>query len=46
MEFSGSTVKSLAMEDRMTLRNMVVEPGGKNGVVAADQTTFDYLEVL
>jgi len=44
MEFSGSTVKSLTMEDRMTLCNMVVEAGGKNGVVAADQTTFDYLE--
>lgn len=34
------------MEDRMTLCNMVVEAGGKNGVVAADQITFDYLEVL
>lgn len=29
----------------MTLCNMVVEAGGKNGVVPADQTTFNYLEV-
>jgi hypothetical protein len=32
------------MEDRMTLCNMVVEAGGKNGVVPADSTTFKYLE--
>lgn len=29
----------------MTLCNMVIEAGGKNGVVAADSTTFKYLEV-
>jgi homoaconitase/3-isopropylmalate dehydratase large subunit len=29
----------------MTLCNMVVEAGGKNGVIAADQVTFNYLEV-
>ncbi|KAJ8626955.1 hypothetical protein MRB53_020262 [Persea americana] len=44
MEFVGSTVESLTMEERMTLCNMVVEAGGKNGVVPADQTTFNYLE--
>lgn len=33
------------MEERMTLCNMVVEAGGKNGVVPADGTTFKYLEV-
>ncbi|KAL4190712.1 hypothetical protein AMTRI_Chr07g26150 [Amborella trichopoda] len=44
MEFTGSTVESLSMEERMTLCNMVVEAGGKNGVVPADQTTFSYLE--
>lgn len=33
------------MEERMTLCNMVVEAGGKNGVVPADSTTFKYLEV-
>ncbi|CAI0436607.1 unnamed protein product [Linum tenue] len=44
MEFVGSTVESLNMEERMTLCNMVVEAGGKNGVVPADSTTFKYLE--
>jgi homoaconitase/3-isopropylmalate dehydratase large subunit len=33
------------MEERMTLCNMVIEAGGKNGVVPADATTFKYLEV-
>ena len=33
------------MEERMTLCNMVIEAGGKNGVVPADSTTFKYLEV-
>ena len=44
MEFAGSTVKSLTIEDRMTLCNMVVEARAKNGVVTADQITFNYLE--
>jgi 3-isopropylmalate/(R)-2-methylmalate dehydratase large subunit len=44
MEFVGSTVESLSMEERMTLCNMVIEAGGKNGVVPADETTFKYLE--
>nr|XP_016513129.1 PREDICTED: 3-isopropylmalate dehydratase large subunit-like [Nicotiana tabacum] len=44
MEFVGSTVESLSMEERMTLCNMVVEAGGKNGVIPADKTTYDYLE--
>ena len=33
------------MEERMTLCNMVVEAGGKNGVVPVDSTTRKYLEV-
>ncbi|KAG5240725.1 3-isopropylmalate dehydratase [Salix suchowensis] len=44
MEFAGTTVESLTMEERMTLCNMVIEAGGKNGVVPADRTTFKYLE--
>ncbi|KAJ4756440.1 3-isopropylmalate dehydratase large subunit [Rhynchospora pubera] len=44
MEFVGSTVDSLNMEERMTLCNMVIEAGGKNGVVPPDETTFKYLE--
>ncbi|KAG6506312.1 hypothetical protein ZIOFF_031635 [Zingiber officinale] len=44
MEFVGSTIQGLNMEERMTLCNMVVEAGGKNGVVPADEVTFKYLE--
>ena len=43
MEFAGDTVERLTMEERMTLCNMVIEAGGKNGTVAADKTTFDYV---
>ncbi|CAL0305402.1 unnamed protein product [Lupinus luteus] len=44
MEFVGTTVESLNMEERMTLCNMAVEAGGKNGIVPADSTTYKYLE--
>jgi len=43
MEFSGDAVASLDMEERMTLCNMVIEAGGKNGVIAPDQKTLDYV---
>jgi len=43
MEFAGSTIAAMSMEERMTLCNMAIEAGGKNGTVAADETTFDYL---
>ena len=44
MEFAGETVEQMTMEERMTLCNMVIEAGGKNGVIAADETTFKYLQ--
>ena len=44
MEFAGSTVEAMSMEDRMTLCNMVIEAGGKNGVIAADATTEAYVQ--
>lgn len=44
MEFAGSGVQAMTMEDRMTLCNMVIEAGGKNGVIAADAKTQAYLE--
>jgi 3-isopropylmalate/(R)-2-methylmalate dehydratase large subunit len=43
MEFSGSTIQNLSMEERMTICNMVVEAGGKNGMCPPDQITFDYV---
>jgi 3-isopropylmalate/(R)-2-methylmalate dehydratase large subunit len=43
MEFDGEGVYSLNIEERMTLCNMVIEAGGKNGVIAPDRVTFDYV---
>ncbi|MEP0788435.1 3-isopropylmalate dehydratase large subunit [Funiculus sociatus GB2-C1] len=43
LEFSGGTINGLSMEDRMTLCNMAIEAGGKNGTVAPDETTFEYV---
>jgi 3-isopropylmalate/(R)-2-methylmalate dehydratase large subunit len=44
MEFAGDGIGTLSMEDRMTLCNMAIEAGGKNGVVPADQVTVDYVK--
>jgi 3-isopropylmalate/(R)-2-methylmalate dehydratase large subunit len=44
IEFLGSAVRGLSMEGRMTLSNMAVECGAKAGLVAPDQTTFDYVK--
>jgi 3-isopropylmalate/(R)-2-methylmalate dehydratase large subunit len=43
MEFTGDGVFALNIEERMTLCNMVIEAGGKNGVIAPDKVTFDYV---
>ena len=43
MEFAGEAVERLTMEERMTLCNMAIEAGGKNGTVAPDETTFEYV---
>jgi len=43
MEFGGDGVMAMDMEGRMTLTNMVIEAGGKNGVVEPDETTFKYV---
>jgi len=44
IEFTGSTVRGLSMEGRMTLCNMVIEAGARAGMIAADDTTFAYLK--
>lgn len=44
MEFDGEAVYNLNIEERMTLCNMVIEAGGKNGVIAPDQVTLDYVD--
>jgi 3-isopropylmalate/(R)-2-methylmalate dehydratase large subunit len=43
MEFDGDGVFALNIEERMTLCNMVIEAGGKNGVIAPDKTTLEYV---
>jgi 3-isopropylmalate/(R)-2-methylmalate dehydratase large subunit len=43
MEFDGDGVYALNIEERMTLCNMVIEAGGKNGVIAPDKITLDYV---
>jgi 3-isopropylmalate/(R)-2-methylmalate dehydratase large subunit len=44
MEFTGDGVYSLNMEERMTLTNMVIEAGGKNGVIEPDAVTLEYVD--
>lgn len=43
VEYAGETVRSLSMEGRMTLCNMSIEMGARGGMIAPDQTTFDYV---
>ncbi len=44
LEFSGSAIRALSMEGRMTLCNMAIEAGARAGMVAVDDTTLAYLE--
>jgi 3-isopropylmalate/(R)-2-methylmalate dehydratase large subunit len=44
IEFSGSTVRGLSMEGRMTLCNMAIEAGARAGMIAPDETTFAYIK--
>jgi 3-isopropylmalate/(R)-2-methylmalate dehydratase large subunit len=43
VEYAGSTISALSMEGRMTICNMSVEAGGKIGMIAPDDTTYQYL---
>ena len=42
-EFTGDYVKSITVASRLTLCNMAIEMGGKNGIIEADQKTLDFL---
>jgi 3-isopropylmalate/(R)-2-methylmalate dehydratase large subunit len=44
IEYAGSTIRALSMEERMTVCNMSIEAGARAGMVAPDETTFAYLE--
>src|ERR1700734_3337437 len=43
VEFAGPAIEQLSMEGRMTVCNMTIEAGGRGGMIAPDQTTFDYV---
>ena len=43
MEFDGDAIAALNIDERMTICNMAIEAGAKNGVIPADQVTIDYL---
>ena len=44
MEFTGDGVKHLTMDDRLTICNMAIEAGGKNGIFPVDETTVQYIK--
>jgi 3-isopropylmalate/(R)-2-methylmalate dehydratase large subunit len=44
MEFAGEAINALGMDERMTICNMAIEAGGKNGIIAADKKTTDYVQ--
>ena len=44
LEYRGDAIEALSMEGRMTVCNMSIEAGARAGMIAPDQTTFDYLE--
>ena len=44
IEYAGSTIRAMSMDERMTVCNMSIEAGARTGMVAPDATTFAYLE--
>ena len=44
LEYRGTAIEQLSMEARMTICNMSIEAGARAGMIAPDQTTFDYLK--
>jgi 3-isopropylmalate/(R)-2-methylmalate dehydratase large subunit len=44
LEYRGGAIRSLSMEARMTICNMSIEAGARAGLIAPDQTTFDYVK--
>lgn len=43
IEFAGEAIRALSMEERMTVCNMSIEMGARGGMIAPDDTTFEYL---
>ena len=44
MQWEGPGAAALSIDDRMTIANMAIEAGGKNGIFAADAKTFTYVD--
>ncbi|MBI3453711.1 MAG: 3-isopropylmalate dehydratase large subunit [Rhodospirillales bacterium] len=44
IEYAGSAIRKLSMEGRMTVCNMSIEAGARGGLIAPDETTFEYLK--
>ena len=44
IEYAGNAIENLSMEGRMTICNMSIEAGARAGLIAPDQTTFDYIK--
>ncbi|MED4581341.1 3-isopropylmalate dehydratase large subunit [Brevibacillus choshinensis] len=44
IEYTGAAIRKLTMEERMTVCNMTIEGGARAGLIAPDQTTFEYLK--
>jgi 3-isopropylmalate/(R)-2-methylmalate dehydratase large subunit len=44
VEYAGETIRALTMENRMTICNMTIEGGGRAGMVAPDETTFEWID--
>lgn len=45
MEFDGEAITDLSMDSRFTMCNMVIEAGAKNGIIAPDEKTIEYVDV-
>ncbi|HHY70315.1 MAG TPA: 3-isopropylmalate dehydratase large subunit, partial [Thermoanaerobacterales bacterium] len=44
MEFTGDTLSHLTMDERLTMANMAIEAGGKNGIMEPDDITLEYIK--
>jgi 3-isopropylmalate/(R)-2-methylmalate dehydratase large subunit len=44
IEYAGEAIRAMSMEERMTICNMTIEAGARAGLVAPDETTFEYLK--
>ena len=44
VEYAGSAIRALSIEARMTICNMSIEMGARGGIIAPDQTTYDYMK--